>query len=249
MSMNQEIQLAKQNPDHLEQLILAWQPFIRKTAAGVCRRYISRQDDEWSIAISAFAEAVDIYEPLNGAFQPFAALVIRRRLIDYFRNQSRFGQEISMEPEAFYEPDSEPDEPGSREVVRQLYAIHQQKTAEEELKLEIEAVSQEFSAFGFTFFDVAKAAPKAAKTRKSCGKAATFLLEHPLLIAEFRKNGQLPLKIMEKESKVPRKILERHRIYIIAVIVILTGEYPQLAEYMHTVTGNQKDGNGKEKSE
>jgi len=31
---------------------------------------------------------------------------------------------------------------------------------------------------------------------------------------------------------VPRKVLERHRKYIIAAVVILTGDYPGLTDYL-----------------
>jgi RNA polymerase sigma factor len=41
--------------------------------------------------------------------------------------------------------------------------------------------------------------------------------------------------MIEKNSQVPRKILERHRKYIVAAIEILSGEYPYLAEYLRYI--------------
>ena len=40
------------------------------------------------------------------------------------------------------------------------------------------------------------------------------------------------MKELEKLSRIPRKILDRHRKYLIAAVEILHGEYPLLAEYM-----------------
>jgi RNA polymerase sigma factor len=41
--------------------------------------------------------------------------------------------------------------------------------------------------------------------------------------------------MIEKNTNVPRKILERHRKYIIAAIEILSGEYPYLADYLRYI--------------
>jgi RNA polymerase sigma factor len=54
-------------------------------------------------------------------------------------------------------------------------------------------------------------------------------------VSELRRSKQLPLKNIEKSAQVPRKILERHRKYIIAAIEILSGEYPNLAEYLRYI--------------
>jgi RNA polymerase sigma factor len=60
-------------------------------------------------------------------------------------------------------------------------------------------------------------------------------LKNPVLLSELMNSKQLPLKIIENNLKIPRKILERHRKYIIAAIEILYGEYPYLAEYLHYI--------------
>ena len=74
--------------------------------------------------------------------------------------------------------------------------------------------------------------PKAGKTKDSCAHAIRYLKEHPLLIANMKTTKQLPIKIISENAKVPRKILERHRKYIITAAEILSGDYPKLAEYL-----------------
>jgi RNA polymerase sigma factor len=56
-----------------------------------------------------------------------------------------------------------------------------------------------------------------------------------MLLSELKSSKQLPLKIIENNCKIPRKILERHRKYIIAAIELLHGEYPNLAEYLRYI--------------
>ena len=48
----------------------------------------------------------------------------------------------------------------------------------------------------------------------------------------MRDSKQLPIKIIEKNTDIPRKILERYRKYLIAVAEILSGDYPYLSEYL-----------------
>jgi RNA polymerase sigma factor len=45
----------------------------------------------------------------------------------------------------------------------------------------------------------------------------------------------LPLNIIEKYTNVPRKLLERHRKYIIAALEIMSGDFPNLAGYMEYI--------------
>jgi len=48
----------------------------------------------------------------------------------------------------------------------------------------------------------------------------------------MKRNKLLPLKVLENNLKLPRKILERHRKYIIAGAEIISGDYPILSEYL-----------------
>jgi RNA polymerase sigma factor len=109
------------------------------------------------------------------------------------------------------------------------------KTSEnqgQEARLEIQTLSEILSAYGISFPELAEASPKAAKTKKSCGIAVMFLAGNPLLMKEMKRSGNLPLKLLEKKLDLPRKILERHRKYIIAGAEIIAGDFPILSEYL-----------------
>lgn len=56
-------------------------PLIIKTVSSITGRYVSvKNDDEFSIALMAFKEAVDKYYENKGIFSSFAKLVISSRV-------------------------------------------------------------------------------------------------------------------------------------------------------------------------
>lgn len=209
-------------------MLEAYGPFIIKTASGVLRRYVTRSDDAWSVALIAFWEAADGYREEKGAFEAYAGLVIRRRLIDYQRREIRHAREIDVEPAAF-SGDSEENTP--------KFALCNQQANWQEARLreEITEITQRLSCYGFTFETLADSCPKSIKTKRACVDAAAYLLDNPALIARMRHSLRLPIKPLAAGARVSEKLIERHRSYIIAVVEILEGEYPELAAYLTVV--------------
>ncbi|NLJ31904.1 MAG: RNA polymerase subunit sigma [Clostridiales bacterium] len=221
-----------EDPRKAEEFIRLNEPFILKCASGTVHRYITRSDDEWSVALLAFSQALKDYSPDKGGFSGFARMVIRRRLVDYLRAESRHSAEYPVSPGVL---DSDPEE-GEEDYETQAAVLRQaQREPGDSLKAEIESANQIFLSYGFSFFDLADCSPKARKTKKSCAKAVACIVRSPILTGEMRASKTLPLKTLEKNTGVPRKILERHRKYIIAAAEIMAGDYPFLADYMRFV--------------
>lgn len=212
----------------MEELIDSSRDFILSCAGRHSGRYISTSDDEYSIALYAFYEAVRSYDTANGDFLPFAGMVIKRRLTDYYRRQSRYSSEHLSAPEVF---SGDIDDESSDVIQYEVQAKLSEKT-EPSAEDEISAVTGEFAQFGFTFMDLADCSPKSVKTKSQCKDAVGCILQSPLLLSEMMKNHMLPVKAVSSQSGVNRKTIERHRKYIIAAVIILTGDYPMLAEYM-----------------
>lgn len=210
------------SPEELERVIESNHAFILRSASKAARRYVSRSDDEWSVALSAFVEAVGIYNESKGHFPPFADLVIGRRVRDLLRSQARHAPEQSMPPSVFAGTESD----GVAPLAQASYEDCS------ELRLEIEALSGLLSVYGIRFAELVKGSPKAGKTRAACANAVRFLLGAPEKTAFMRRTRSLPLAEISKQTGVPRKILERHRKYIIAVVEILDGDYPGIADYL-----------------
>lgn len=185
--------------------------FILKTASKISRHYVTKSDDEWSVAMTAFSDAVEKYVYEKGSFIAFSEKIIHQRLVDHYRIRGRHSVEIPVD------------------FIEEEAIIENNDTS---LKLEIEAVSLVLMKYGFSFMDLVDCSPKAGKTKKTCAQATKYMVRNPILIDEMRSSKQLPLKIIEKNAGVPRKILERHRKYLIAAIEIISGDYPYLSDYL-----------------
>lgn len=213
---------AKENKQTLETFIHDHEHFILRSASKVTHRYITKSDDEWSIALIAFTQAVDDYELNKGSFLTFAKLVIKRRLIDYFRSQGKFQKEISVDSNTFdgeLGDDEDKDLSIKLAVTEKVYDL-ESNDVKNSCKYEIETVSKIFASYNFTFYDLSLCSPKSKKTKKACAKVINFILDNPVLINELRSTKQLAIKLIEKNTKVPRKTIERHRKYIILAVEI-----------------------------
>lgn len=215
----------------LNGFILEYEGYIIRCASKTAKRYISKSDDEWAIAMEAFCSAVHSYSYEKGSFLKFAELIIARRLIDFFRKQNRHQPEFSVSPDIF---SGETEEEGENYLLAAEIVTKTNISRQNSLKEEIEGANQQFSVYGFSFYDLISVSPKSQKTKEACYTAVTYIASSPLLIGEMRRTKNLPLKIIEKNAKIPRKILERHRKYIIAAVEIVMGDYPGLSEYMRS---------------
>ncbi len=205
---------AKKDDRSMEDFIGLHEAFILKSASKASRRFVSKSDDEWSVSLSAFTEAMDKYDSDKGGFLTYASVIIRSRLIDWFRINGRQSSDLHTED---------------------MYIEKEDKGYNDDLRLEIYALGETLDKYGISFVDIADNSPKAGKTRESCRTILRYLLDNPILVAEIRRTGSLPLKILENNLDLPRKIMERHRKYIIAAMEILTGDYPYLSEYLRYV--------------
>ena len=226
-NIDENAMLAQKDSRYLEDFIRDYEVFILRTAHKVIGRYITKGDDQWSIALSAFHEAVKAYDFDKGAFLPFAETVIRRRLYDYSRKQSRHDCEVLIDSYTVENDMGDGSQSVKYEVMNKT-AVRQESDA----KLEIQMISEILAEYGIAFRELVASSPKAGKTKLVCGQAVLYLTQNPILIKEMRKTKTLPLKILERNKNLPRKVLERHRKYIIAGAEIISGDYPILSEYL-----------------
>ncbi|HEX3023060.1 MAG TPA: sigma factor [Lachnospiraceae bacterium] len=216
----------------LNKLVEQNESFIINCASAVTHRYITKSDDEWSIALMGFVQAVNDYDLDKGSFLSFSKLVIHRRLVDYIRNRSKYSMEVMVDPIVFDTDSHENEEDVSIQIA---VAEQVSKEVSAPIQLEITTVNEVFKNYGFSFWDLTECSPRAKKTKTACAKAINYLLSNPIALHELREKGLLPVKTIEKNANVPRKIIDRHRKYIIAAIEILSGEYPLLAEYLRYI--------------
>lgn len=226
-NIDENVLKAQQDKQYLEEFIKEYEVFILHTAHKRAGQYITKRDDQWSVALSAFHEAVKSYNFDKGAFLSFAETVIKRRLYDYSRKESRHDCEVLIDSYSL-ENDQDVEDASIKFEVMKKTADNQ----ESDVKLEIQMISETLKEYEITFLELTESSPKAEKTKLVCARAVMYLVQNPLLLTEMRRTKTLPLKIIEKNKNLPRKVLERHRKYIIAGAEIISGDYPILSEYL-----------------
>lgn len=216
-------------------LLKKYKPFIKKSVSSVCRRYIRETDDEFSIGLIAFNDAIDKFSPDKGnGLLPFADTVIRRRVIDYIRSQSKKMNELSFEIQHV----SEDEYIQSPLDIEKSIENHQRQLNSENLKDEIIRYTELLKSFHITFDQLVKHTPKHTDARNNAIKIAKTIADEPLMLQYVIDKKKLPIKMMEEKVEVSRKTIERNRVYIIAMVLILTGDYLFLKDYLKGVLSN-----------
>lgn len=213
-----------------ENFIKTHERYILREAFKTAHHFVSKSDDEWSIALLAFNAAIDTFNEEKGQFLSYASIVIKSRLTDYHRlNRKYADNELSVEPETF-DGDPEEDDPEAAQklAIAKAAAVSDVNSVKEE----IEALDSVLQKYGFSFMELTGVSPKKDKARHDCAKAVAAALSDREIVRKMQTTRLLPIAEIIKITGLPRKVLENHRKYIIAAIEIMNGEYPLIAEYM-----------------
>ena len=234
-SVNEQAIAARSDDLLREELIRQQESLILQSASRASYRRITKSDDEWSVALIAFSDAVDRYSPDKGEFLPFARMLIRRALIDYYRGQAPHLAEVSTSPFVL-EGSEEVEDLNAGERSAYLAVVEQsQEEGDRGLREEIESANEMLKRYGFRFFDLTECSPQQEKTRQECAKAIRYVLKREDLVKELERTRKFPIRTVSAGAEVPRKTLDRYRKYMIMAVLVLHGEYPQLAEYLKFV--------------
>ena len=212
-----------------EQLIHENEQNILRTASILCKRYISRSDDEWSVALGAFSRAVDLYDVSKGDFLPFSKMVIKRSLVDYYRGNKKSAQEIAVSPYILEGNDGE--DPVSEEVSHAV-ARSSERASDGSLAQAITAANQMLEEYGFRFMDLTSCSPKQDRSREDCAAVIRCALADRGLIEKLKRTRKLPVREISAASGISRKTVDRYRKYLIMAVLILDGDYPHLSGYL-----------------
>ena len=87
---------AKEDLQKADDLIRDYIPFIRSEASKCISRLCTEQDDEYSIAMIAFHEAILGYERGRGAFLSYASMLIRSRTMMTMFMNTRITTQMMM---------------------------------------------------------------------------------------------------------------------------------------------------------
>ena len=216
----EQVYAAKEDIQAADQLISTYLPFIRaETAKYLKRPPIEGHDDELSIAMIAFHEAINGYSRIRGAFLKYAAMLIRSRLIDYSRREQRHSRVVSLDA-----PIGEEDTTLGETLANETDP-HEETASRDATRTEIEELARQMKEFGISLSDVADNCPKQQRTLDACRKALQYAKDNPELLDDFLRTKRLPVGQLTAGSGVERKTLERHRKYMVALLLICTNGY------------------------
>lgn len=234
-SIVQRVYEAKGNMDAADLLIANYLPFIKAQVVKVMKRPLDEsQDDELSIGMIAFHEAINGYSKTRGSFLNYASIIIRSRIIDFWRKNNRHNQVISLTSPGKTESTTLEDQLADGENQEETIIIRQAT------KDEIIELSDQMKGFGLSLTDIAESSPKQDRTLRVCQRVVAYAKDEEEIMAEFLRTKRLPLKKIIEGTKAPKKTIERHRKYIVALLLIYSNGYEiirgHLSEVMKGVT-------------
>jgi len=231
-SLNERACKAKQSEAEVKTLIEEFMPFLRGRVAKYSARFDEHiKEDFLSMAMMAFYEAVQNYDAGKGHFFPFANRVVNARMVDQVRKVSRHeGKTVSLSVD---EDDYEQQAAQSAAINVISMRNYENERRREKLADEIEQFKTEAALWGITMEDLVKSSPKHRELRLTYKNILLTLENSPDIIQTIHLKRYFPVKAISKITGLPQKKLERARTFIIASLVIKTGDYELLSEYIY----------------
>lgn len=197
-------------------LIQEYLPLIIKTVSGVSGKYVSvYRDDEFSIGLMAFKEAVDKYNEERGNFSSFAKIVITSRVKNYIAKESKHNDIDSIE---------------ALKEVGIDFADNCNIPLENsnELAIEISNLKAEINEFGFSFEDLVKESPKHKDTRNRAIIISEHINKNTTLKNHMYDKKRLPIKQITLIYSITEKTIKKSKKFIISVVIILDKKFRNL---------------------
>lgn len=202
-------------------------PLIRQIAGQHTGRVLHwGQDEELSIALIAFNSALDVYEYKKGTnFTALAAVIIKRRLIDYYRSGQRHGnREI---PVGDFINDLSDDKLARPGYMESLLA--------EERRREIELFTRGLGDLGIQLEDLVALAPRHTALREQMIFAAKAIIGDPQIYRAVTASGRLPLDRLCQLTGISTAVLGKRRKFLLALVHVIShaSDYPFISTYLN----------------
>lgn len=223
-----EVKQNDQVDEKRETLLRNLEPHVCRIASRICGRSVSKQDEEYIITFHALNEAIDRFKVgQSRSFLSFAYMVASARLVDYYRQEKKHSLSLSME--------SQVDQPRGDYVNKELYQIAVDEFFEKDLQeLRREEIVQyqiALSKQGIALSKLPELTPKHRDSRENLIRFALRMCRFPELRQRLYENQKIPTNWLEKIG-IHRRTLQRHRQYLIALIVLFSEDLPLLQNYL-----------------
>lgn len=220
MMTDEEIIKIKSDNSLKDSFIQKYTNFILSSARKATGRFVDKSDDEFSIAIAAFNEAITRYETDKGNFFSFASRVIHSRIVDDQRKNHMHAIPFSA---------LEQEEKDGSVICFDVVGNNDVAT---DMQLEFLSAKDVLKNFDISFFDLTKCSPKIRKTKCETKKAVDFIIQNKDVLKRLKSTGVLPANLIVTKTGVNKKILDRYRKFIIATVIILSEDYPTISNYI-----------------
>jgi len=190
----------------IDNLINDYRPFIIKTISDLKGSYLDiHNDDEYSVGLIAFNEALKKYQPDKGRFLSYAKLVIESRIKNYWKG---------IHPHEHTDYENILDENNN------------------ELKEEIEYFEKVLLSFGIDFEILIDHAPKHKDTRTRAIQIGEKTSKVPRFVEHIYAKKRLPITLMSKAFDISVKIIKKSKLFIISVVIIFDKKLTGIQEWL-----------------
>ena len=109
--------------------------------------------------------------------------------------------------------------------IRDLAQAYYDQHGEELLNVPAAERQEKLAQFGLTFSDVADNCPRQERTFAACRRVLDFARTQPELLKRVEDTGKLPMGELSAGSGTDKKTIERHRKYLVAILLAFTNGY------------------------
>jgi len=214
-----------------EQFIKDYIPFILNIVSGFCSYKTSdlKSSDEYSIGLIAFDEAIERFDiGRSKNFLKFAEMVIKRRMIDYYRKTSSIDKKEI--PFSYFYRESEKELEGKLN----MYDIGQESDRYE-LIWELKDFSKKLESFGLSITKLPEYVPKHKASKQMCVDIAKKIIENEDILNKLKTKKYIQMKKLSKLIDVHPKTVERNRAFIICLCILLESDYKNFKGYLNKV--------------
>ena len=221
----ERIETAKHDNGELERLIADYLPFIKRIVndAGTMGM---EYDDRLSLAMLSFMSSVKQYAAERGGFLAFTAACIRNRLIDESRKQKKYSEKIIP---LFSEEETQTSDKLMDKASVDAFTMDQER---ENLSLEIDAFSERLGEYNISFQELPRICPKQTKARRQCIELGRFAVNNDEIREKMLIHRRLAQSELALRFGLSEKTIEKHRKYIVTIILLLSGDYPHIRAFL-----------------
>ena len=209
---------------NIEQLIAEHIPFIIKTISHLTGRYVTiGNDEEYSIALLAFEQAVKDYDAEKGSFLSYARLVIESRLINYLKSKSVKNSQQTVSLDELYE--------------KGIDFENRETKTDDALNEEISIYCKELNLFGLDLEKMADVAPKHRDTRNNAIDAAELASTYDEVVEKLYKKKKLPVRLVSTITHFSEKVIKRSKVFILGTMLIFIKDLNNLIQWIMETRG------------